>query len=74
MLSDVIYQIPSVRPAPNPAQTSQASGNYVNLRGFGATRTLTLVDGRRFIPSNGAENSGGSSVDLNLIPEALVDN
>ena len=73
VLSDVIYQIPSVRPAPNAAQTSQASGNYVNLRGFGATRTLTLVDGRRFIPSNGAENSGGSSVDLNLIPEALVD-
>lgn len=73
VLSDVIYQIPSVRPAPNPSVTSQASGNYVNLRGFGATRTLTLVDGRRFIPSNGAENSGGSSVDLNLIPEALVD-
>lgn len=73
VLSDVIYQIPSVRPSPNASVTSQAAGNYVNLRGFGATRTLTLVDGRRFIPSNGAEASGGSSVDLNLIPEALVE-
>jgi iron complex outermembrane receptor protein len=73
VLSDVLYQLPSVRPAPNSASTSQASGNYLNLRGFGATRTLTLVDGRRFIPSNGAESSGGSSVDLNLIPEALVE-
>lgn len=72
-IADVLYDIPSVRPSPNFPATSQASGNYVNLRGLGATRTLTLVDGRRFVPSNGAENSGGSSVDINLIPEALVD-
>lgn len=72
-IADVLFEVPSVRPARNPAATSQAAGNYVNLRGFGATRTLTLVDGKRFVPSNGAENSGGSSVDLNLIPEALVE-
>ena len=72
-IADVLYEVPSVRPAPNPPMTSQAAGNYVDLRGFGATRTLTLVNGKRFVPSNGAENSGGSSVDLNLIPEALVD-
>ncbi len=72
-IADVLYDIPSVRPSPNFPATSQASGNYVNLRGLGATRTLTLVDGRRFVPSNGAENTGGSSVDINLIPEALVD-
>jgi iron complex outermembrane recepter protein len=73
VISDILYEIPSVRPSPNNTSTSQASGNYVNLRGLGATRTLTLVDGRRFVPSNGAENTGGSSVDVNLIPEALVD-
>ncbi|MBA4338145.1 MAG: hypothetical protein C0421_04805 [Hyphomonas sp.] len=73
VISDVLYKIPSVRPSPNNTATSQASGNYVNLRGLGATRTLTLVDGRRFVPSNGAENTGGSSVDVNLIPEALVE-
>jgi iron complex outermembrane receptor protein len=38
-----------------------------NLRGLGATRTLTLVNGRRFIPANGAGN-----VDLATIPSALV--
>lgn len=72
-IADVLYDIPSVRPSPNFPATSQATGNYVNLRGLGATRTLTLVDGHRFVPSNGAESSGGSSVDINLIPEALVD-
>jgi iron complex outermembrane recepter protein len=38
-----------------------------NLRGLGATRTLTLVNGRRFI----AANSSGS-VDLASIPDALI--
>ena len=41
-IADVLYDIPSVRPSPNFPATSQASGNYVNLRGLGATRTLTL--------------------------------
>jgi outer membrane receptor protein involved in Fe transport len=38
-----------------------------NLRGLGATRTLVLVNGRRFIP---ADSSG--NVDLASIPDALV--
>ncbi len=41
-----------------------------NLRGlnpFFGTRTLTLVDGRRFVPS-----TNGGAVDLNLIPTSLV--
>jgi iron complex outermembrane receptor protein len=38
-----------------------------NLRGLGATRTLTLVNGRRFIP---ADSNG--SVDLASIPDALI--
>ncbi|WP_343517654.1 TonB-dependent receptor [Sphingomonas sp.] len=38
-----------------------------NLRGLGATRTLTLVNGRRFIP---ADSNG--SVDLSSIPDALI--
>ncbi|WP_336959984.1 TonB-dependent receptor plug domain-containing protein [Sphingobium aquiterrae] len=38
-----------------------------NLRGLGATRTLTLVNGRRFIPTGSAGN-----VDLASIPDALV--
>ena len=73
LLSDVVFTLPAVRPSSNGTGTSQAAGNYANLRGFGATRTLTLVDGKRFVPSNGAENSGGSSIDLNMIPSALID-
>jgi outer membrane receptor protein involved in Fe transport len=38
-----------------------------NLRGLGATRTLTLVNGRRFIPAD-----SNASVDLNSIPDALI--
>jgi outer membrane receptor protein involved in Fe transport len=38
-----------------------------NLRGLGATRTLTIVNGRRFIAANSA-----GSVDLGSIPDALV--
>jgi outer membrane receptor protein involved in Fe transport len=39
-----------------------------NLRGLGATRTLVLVNGRRFIP---ADSSG--NVDLASIPDALIE-
>jgi outer membrane receptor protein involved in Fe transport len=42
-----------------------------NLRGlnpFFGTRTLTLVDGRRFVPS-----TNGGAVDLNLIPSNMVE-
>ncbi|KGB55344.1 TonB-dependent receptor precursor [Sphingopyxis sp. LC81] len=38
-----------------------------NLRGLGETRTLTLVNGRRFIPAN-----ANGSVDLTSIPDALI--
>lgn len=38
-----------------------------NLRGLGNTRTLVLVNGRRFIPADSAGN-----VDLASIPDALI--
>ena len=38
-----------------------------NLRGLGATRTLVLINGRRFIPAN-----SDGLVDLATIPDALV--
>lgn len=52
--------------------------NFVNLFGIGSQRTLTLVNGRRFVSSNTASNFGGASsglqVDLNVIPISLVEN
>ena len=43
--------------------------SYASLRGLGSKRTLLLMDGRRLQPSN-----PDGSVDLNTIPEALIEN
>ena len=42
---------------------------YASLRGLGSKRTLILLDGKRLQPSN-----PDGSVDLNIIPEALIGN
>lgn len=50
--------------------TANIGSNFANLRGlnpFYGTRTLTLVDSRRFVPT-----SDGGAVDLNMIPSMLV--
>jgi outer membrane receptor protein involved in Fe transport len=65
----VLNELPQLS-AGNNSSVNSAGGSGVltaNLRGLGATRTLTLVNGRRFIPANGA-----GSVDLSTIPNALV--
>ncbi|WP_066797846.1 TonB-dependent receptor plug domain-containing protein [Sphingomonas soli] len=51
--------------------SANVGSSFVNLRGLNptsGTRTLTLVNTRRFIPS-----SDGGSVDLNVIPSALIE-
>lgn len=62
----------------NGGQSSFSVGqNFVNLFGIGTQRTLTLVNGRRFVSSNTASNFSGANaglqVDLNVIPLSLVD-
>ncbi len=57
--------------------------SFVDLYGLGSQRTLTLVDGRRFVSSNTASlNTSGSNspnggpgdqVDLNVIPTKLIE-
>lgn len=44
-----------------------AGGAFLNVRGLGTDRTLTLLDGHRMPPSD-----RNSAVDTNLFPEALV--
>ncbi|MGI4880253.1 MAG: TonB-dependent receptor domain-containing protein, partial [Janthinobacterium lividum] len=71
-VADALNQIPSFRPISSPAANSfRVSGNIgartLDLRGLGATRTLTLIDGRRFVAS-----SDNGTVDLNSIPSILV--
>jgi iron complex outermembrane receptor protein len=71
-VGDFLNEIPAFRPSQN-NQTNTTSFNstgqvYADLRGLGNIRTLTLVDGRRHVPS-----SSTGQVDLNLIPTILVE-
>lgn len=73
-VQEVLNEMPAFRPA---AQTSGASRAAVtaqgvqglpDLRGLGAVRTLTLVDGQRFVPGNIY-----GIVDTNMLPNSLID-
>lgn len=73
-LAQGLTTIPGFRNSASPqsAGTGTSVGNslgasYVNLRGLGAQRTLTLLDGRRMTPT-----SFLGTVDIALIPEGLV--
>ncbi|MDB5678113.1 TonB-dependent receptor [Sphingomonas bacterium] len=55
-----------------------AGQSFVDFLGLGSQRTLTLVNGRRFVGGNtssifGPTGSGGNQVDLNVIPTKLID-
>lgn len=78
-VADMLNTLPSFRPQSTPATvgifSSNAGANLADLRGLGAQRTLVLVNGRRFVASTiaGSGNSPSGSVDLNLIPTALIE-
>src|SRR3984957_8578205 len=55
-----------------------AGQSFANLFTLGSARTLTLIDGRRFVPGispggSSATGAGGEQVDLNVIPTLLLD-
>ena len=71
-LSDVLNDIPALLTSTTPGQTadSGAAGRSVlSLRGLGAARTLTLIDGRRHVPGV----AGTAAVDIGSVPAALVE-
>jgi len=50
--------------------------NFANFFGLGSQRTLTVVNGRRFVGSNAPSQfnaAGGLQVDLNVIPTGLIE-
>lgn len=80
---EALQDTPGFAPAAN-SQIGAAQANlgvaqsYSNYLGLGAQRTLTLVNGRRYVSSNSVSGSGtsvapGSQVDLNLIPVGLIE-
>jgi outer membrane receptor protein involved in Fe transport len=70
-MAEGLKQLPAIAPGggqTNGGGTGNSSANFLNLRALGVTRTLTLLDGRRFTPSGPT-----GQVDANLIPQGLVD-
>jgi outer membrane receptor protein involved in Fe transport len=78
-VADALNEIPGfgVGVTPEGGQSSFGVGqNFVNRFGLGSARTLTLVNGRRFVSTNAPTifgNPPGLQVDLNIIPSRLVD-
>lgn len=70
-LADVVNRLPSVRLTSGPGQSQRITDSgsaTVDLRGLGSVRTLVLVDGNRFTPTN--ENG---TVSTDLIPTSLIE-
>ena len=86
-VGQALSELPQFGTAASSAANSQSgfgiAQSFVDLYGLGSQRTLTLVNGRRFVSSDTASlrNSGfnssvggpGSQVDLNVIPTKLID-
>lgn len=61
----------------NGGQAASLGAAFVDLLDLGTQRTLTLVNGRRFVSGNAASlfvdsNATGSQVDVNVIPSSLI--
>lgn len=79
-VADALNELVSygVGTTPEGAQAGFGTGvNFVNRFSLGSSRTLTLVNGRRFVSSNPPTLFGpagpGLQVDLNAIPSVLID-
>jgi iron complex outermembrane receptor protein len=86
-VGQALSELPAFGVQPSSAANTQngfgIAQSFVDLYGLGSQRTLTLVNGRRFISSSTASlnNSNGNSVvggpgsqvDLNVIPTKLID-
>lgn len=67
-LADVVNDVPALVSSLT-SENSLTGANALNLRGLGANRTLTLVNGRRHV----AGFEGSQAVDIGSIPQALVE-
>lgn len=79
--ADALNQLPSFGLPGNSTEGNQDSAsvgqNFVNFFGLGSQRTLTLVNGRRFVSSNAPTLLSGAApglqVDLNVIPTSMIE-
>lgn len=70
-VADALNQLPALKPSVTPTSVGNlsklAGGNFLDLRGLTYLRTLTLIDGKRYVPA-----SPEGVVNTNLIPQALI--
>lgn len=78
-VADAVNELPGIRGSVTPAGAQGGFGqavNFINTFNLGSNRTLTLVNGRRYVSSNVtslfSQGAAGSQVDVNVIPSALV--
>lgn len=78
-VADAVNELPGVRGSVTPAGGQGPFGqaaNFINTFNLGSNRTLTLVNGRRYVSSNVnslfAQGAAGTQVDINVIPASLV--
>ncbi|HEY8616485.1 TonB-dependent receptor domain-containing protein [Phenylobacterium sp.] len=79
-VADALNELPTMGVPVSPVGDQGSFGvgrNFLNIFNLGSQRTLTLVNGRRFVGGNPASlftgaNAGGQ-VDLNVIPTGLID-
>jgi outer membrane receptor protein involved in Fe transport len=79
---DALNDLPLIGPGASPignagGQPASLGASFVDLLDLGTQRTLTLVNGRRFVSGNAgslfvAANATGGQVDLNAIPAAFI--
>ena len=68
-VEDVLNEYPQFAPDFGRSSNSPGDGTArLNLRGLGPSRSLVLLNGRRFTPQG-----TGSAIDLNAIPAVLID-
>jgi len=89
-VGQALNELPAFGVAPSSAANQQqgfgVAQSFVDLYGLGSQRTLTLVNGRRFVSEStaslqnsnnntavGGNGGNGSQVDLNVIPTKLID-
>ena len=80
---EALNDIPLVGPGASPltgnngGQAASLGAAFPDLLDLGTQRTLTLINGRRFVSGNSASlfvegNATGSQVDINVIPTTLI--
>ena len=70
-LNDVTSIVPDLNQADGSGNSGGPGQQFPELFGLGTGRTLTLVNGRRFVTSS--TGLGDAQVDANIIPTGLID-